>query len=1096
VARTVTLAIAAMLVLVVGPGRVLADGTVTGVENRGTRDEGGFTMRVLVLDLAAAAVESTIEVTDASGVELKMASRLPGRAYRVRWPWKDMTREMRLRAASLDGRATYDCPDARVPLEALRDTSNESEVRGLLQRFRAALGSCRETRFVQPNELEPTVYSDIKLEGAVRLQIERLDANGTADRTWTVNLRRGLPTSWKAADENTWIVREVASRILTLAGHAGAPAVTPAGDLTWRVSAAGLASPVEVRLAPHAWAPAAFEPLARAAFGAPQTSAARVDVVEALLTPTSTTLVAQDDALSKALAASPRAPQLHEQAALLVASFALREMFTYGDERAALNHLAAHLASARALRRGGSPTSAGKLAEAALLVLLGRTAEADAALRAFAGNQPAEVAWRRALQARATGDWRVLEKLPQLSLLEQRELAVALALRVSSARAFAELRERKPLFFVDWGRILLSIGPTVDVSNALAPGRFQGELAERAEVLRALGEREPGDVKALIARAPDPQRRVLPRALWDDAVQRGLVAAVSHLDGHLARQGLSEPRQQLRRMAGEQLATLDLMPLLDLHWSAYPLEDGPATPDQAARACAAVRRLLADQRERVPEYAMSNYRSRCLDDAAFTEWAPAAAAGTTLHGLSRFQESSKRNDRGETERVLRQLVTLDPWDTDALLWATGQGVLPDTIFAPVAAYDARLAGALADRHRDTPAYVTYARQHCQLDSDQCWDLANSLLAAGREAEAEDAFERALADAGDLVAASHQTRWLVERRIATGRQAAALQLAEQMASTGSGPGLITHARALEQLGRLEEAERVLQGMVERYPPNADVLAAFYVRHAGGPYAAQAAAALAKVFPGGPPSVRIRELSAPKAPFTIVSDVDPVNRGALEAAGLKGGAVLVAVNGYRVVNEEQFYVAQALRPGKEISLIWWDGKRMHERSFKPLADLHLALQEVAAPAAAARRDPPDPQRAMEGQLDFFSTGDSKAAFDALSSPDVEVRRRAAQFVLGHPDFRAEQMVPRLMADSDRQVRSTAIGWLIDLGPKEQWRTRILRELTRDADDRTATIALIHLGREGAREAIPDIRKAMERTPLRAAALEALTRLGEKP
>src|SRR4029453_10004592 len=122
-------------------------------------------------------------------------------------------------------------------------------------------------------------------------------------------------------------------------------------------------------------------------------------------------LLAQNERLSNVLAADFWNPSHHESAALLLSAFALREASgTFLDLRRTLCRLTAHLALADALRGAHDRTLQGRLAEAALLSLVGRQQDAVARLNATTSAElPEEArAWLRALRLRATLDWRLL----------------------------------------------------------------------------------------------------------------------------------------------------------------------------------------------------------------------------------------------------------------------------------------------------------------------------------------------------------------------------------------------------------------------------------------------------------------------------------------------------------------------------------------------------------------------------------------------------------------------------------------------------------------------------------------------------------------
>src|SRR6266513_4674998 len=92
------------------------------------------------------------------------------------------------------------------------------------------------------------------------------------------------------------------------------------------------------------------------------------------------TVIREDKRLSTALTENPLDPELHEEAALLIGSFAMRESAgsTFCDIRRCLCKMTAHMALARAVRQ--NPGACGTLAEAILCSLTGRETPAFALL--------------------------------------------------------------------------------------------------------------------------------------------------------------------------------------------------------------------------------------------------------------------------------------------------------------------------------------------------------------------------------------------------------------------------------------------------------------------------------------------------------------------------------------------------------------------------------------------------------------------------------------------------------------------------------------------------------------------------------------------
>ena len=192
----------------------------------------------------------------------------------------------------------------------------------------------------------------------------------------------------------------------------------------------------------YLWDPANFSGLAKQLIGlrngvAPSPrSATDPEIFQRLIRPTPEVLVREDKRLSEALTQTPLDPELHEEAALLIGSFALRQAGAcFYDVRRELSSLTAHLAIARALDQNSGPC--GELAEAILSTLCGRQSAALEILQRLERNRDTKAGlplelntiWNRALTMRNTGDYRKLDQPEHASLLERLEYVRALRLQ-------------------------------------------------------------------------------------------------------------------------------------------------------------------------------------------------------------------------------------------------------------------------------------------------------------------------------------------------------------------------------------------------------------------------------------------------------------------------------------------------------------------------------------------------------------------------------------------------------------------------------------------------------------------------------------------
>ena len=388
------------------------------------------------------------------------------------------------------------------------------------------------------------------------------------------------PWSWLPVPiRRPWIVTQTARAVIDLARFAKSPTPTPPAQLivsgmtvdpakpqqfAFRVGARDVA--VDVRS--YVWDPAAYVTIAQSegAEAARTTAGPAGDVAAALLAFTVERFQVQNAAISIALQQDYRNPSHHENAALLLSAFALREASrVFYDPRLALCRAAAHLAVARAMRGGAPSSPAGQLADIVLQVVAGRTGPAMKQLEVFerANASPAAQAWTRALRRRATHDWR--EPTPDsAALVERLEYMRAMARMLEAGASLEYLKTHAVEPAPDWGWRALDLPLTVENGHAFVDSTFERTLLEAVHVLgiHDPGRRE-GRRRGTLARAgrvvhrlkrrrryPRPRRRLVERLLSTRARARRvsrvfvLPRAVRIAGG---RRGVRAPRRQPSR---------------------------------------------------------------------------------------------------------------------------------------------------------------------------------------------------------------------------------------------------------------------------------------------------------------------------------------------------------------------------------------------------------------------------------------------------------------------------------------------------------------------------------------------------------------------
>ena len=388
------------------------------------------------------------------------------------------------------------------------------------------------------------------------LTIDRIDAAGASQRSWTVRFRGGVPDlGWAYPTEESYLVHAIAEEMAEMAlfSAAAPPAVTvtvkaadPAAGVSPHsydvaVQAPRFAAQRRITLTPHVWAASAYAPLAtdlakRAAGAGRGKIGAGGSALEALVTPTAAVFIAESGRVSRRLTASPADAEAHEQAAFILGAFALREAAReHSDTRMLLSRMTSHLALAAALRRGALASRDGPFASIIVSVLTGRQVEALEALAGLAGTtlSPAESAWIRALSIRTHGDWRQLAD-PAHSTLVSSSPASGHDCGGGASRAWTSWSwPREPI--PDWSRIGLPGDFSVDEGHFMPRGRPSrargartglGPITGHPPVPSNWSPQWPG-----CTRCRTPAIRVLDWATWAAATTRHIEAQIGRPTG-------------------------------------------------------------------------------------------------------------------------------------------------------------------------------------------------------------------------------------------------------------------------------------------------------------------------------------------------------------------------------------------------------------------------------------------------------------------------------------------------------------------------------------------------------------------------------------
>jgi hypothetical protein len=761
---------------------------------------------------------------------------------------------------------------------------------------------------------------------------------------------------WRYAHEQSWLVAETLGSLdglAHLARHKEARAdaeVMP--DVADAPAGRGYVFHVkthqgeafDLTIDDYLLSPAVFAPVAKRWLDGMTAHHVKNDrhVAGVLVSPTIGSLHAINVAVSDALTRDPLDVEAHEDAALLVAAFALKDHAAgHTDTRRLQTRIVAHLAMAQALRGTQTKSASGRLASVALLVLGRRNAAAIATL----DNEPAigspdEKAWARALRLRATDDWRLASWDDNLTLFERLALFEAQNERIHTdrvmQRALALPQEQRQL--ADWGRIVLNGDSSVgqcqfamhgwrwDMAETDQASRlFRGGIGVDGAAPAATLNVEP-TTSEVRATAQGPQVEVIDWGTVAAFEQRQLGARLSYeLACYERIYGLPDDTAKTAQSQEAMFGQVTLFPVETHRWV--------KTREDYERLAASGVRLVRERPQLVTQHlwmllGRPTPLGRPVDLPPYTDWfVPLQPLGMNLPGrLEEMQVPAAAFDA---------VVAVDPYDTGAH-WARirlRHGEKPDyaTVVAglgPALEWTLEFMLAAGDlAPAGSAEQLKWLGRRCDIDADGCERLGYALKEAHEDEKAAEAYRRQWREGADRVLVANSMQWLVDYDNAHGKREEAFRIARDAADTFSARGLLTLAKLDEDTSDLDGAALVLRKMADRYASQHD-LVEFYDRRLGKGetrWRNEREAAMKKLFPVGIEKVDAPP-SGPPMDGVYLADVEPAGH----AAGFQENDVVVSLDGTRVHSRDQWaYVWDLSKGAEKRILIWRQGQYIEVR-----------------------------------------------------------------------------------------------------------------------------------------------------------------------
>ncbi|MEZ5327103.1 MAG: hypothetical protein R3F19_18805 [Verrucomicrobiales bacterium] len=759
------------------------------------------------------------------------------------------------------------------------------------------------------------------------------------------------------SNEEEWIVAEVATylnRVVSLASaeKPGAMEIAADGEHRFKVTGGRLSAAVDVELKDHIWDPDGFASLTKSLMVAGKLKAAAAvkaagdapqNPVAVLTTPTAENLQELNERLSKALRQEPGSAELHRQAAFLLGAFALRENSGhFHDTRVTLSHMAAHMALAAAL--DSSPEKArasaeGRLLPALLDVLTGREKLAAAALSKRDNATTPEAAWRRALDLHVRMDWRAMggnkTKAPG-TLLEQLEFFRAVTNCVSPDSAIARMREwtGEQEMVPDWSRIVLKYDCSVQTGHfcsdflsselrdaAITTGFTAEELDAAAmkrfaTVLNTAREPKSGDPFYIITVGD-----------WAQHSQRHLMQFTLRQIPWMEKSwGVQEAADQFMDSLAPFLTNLTLFPLVGFEcWSKLTDQQKEASAKKAAMLATAEPWTVVARRWKALENEGLAGAALPAADKWFTDLVP---FGTQYNAYNRRLLAGADMLSGEDLAKARAMAPYDPilvnYRAGEILKSGGSVAQLLKEAGDLPQYNAGLARMAAEFVISDPeAYIKAMRTVVSMQPDYYGTLAGYFLERGRIDEAMQCYQSLIDEGNNSIRASNMSGLLMSYYLEKGQKEKAKAVAEFSADVYSYRGLVTMIDYCIAAGAADEALDWAKKLDERYD---DINPTMVVCGQFPKFAKEEGYAdfMKNLFPDGLKKVTLASFKGEPDAGTQLAEESNYTR----SAKITLRDVIVAVQGFKVDNQDQYTYARDLNPALKLKLILWDGKSYRE------------------------------------------------------------------------------------------------------------------------------------------------------------------------
>ena len=648
-------------------------------------------------------------------------------------------------------------------------------------------------------------------------------------------------------------------------------------------------------------------------------------------------------------------PGLHEQAAVLLGAFTLREHSGhFFDIRSLLCRITAHLVMAHQLL-GEKPLGInGQITEVMLLTLMNNQVSALDKLNSIKEGDSAVMKWRRALQAFNTSDYRPLAEIKNLSEIERIARFQAFSKSTENATKAWENLSDKEKAASDFIRIANGVNHSVENGHELLAVSIPAELKEVAIVYEmSHGQRLHREQLASALNAT-PERclsvanngvqvRVIGWGQWAMFFQRHLGHAINENFSFMNEQwGVPDDAKEFSAKCDQMFGELRLYPFVQILVGSVP-RTSKSAQENSLKIIVTTPHLVPSECWEQFCYALSREEENKANKHAYAWFKHSPPPGTVYDLFLRlsFEDLITMHKPGAINRIIK-FREMAPYGTFIPVYLmhneyhdhpTYEQV--EEMVGPMLPYSTEAVDILADMVKDQPdRYEKLMSSEAEVDPSYYFTLGNYFRSRNQDEKAVVYFEKGYKLSTDRVWAAAYAGWLAQYYLKKGETNKAQTVVDEAGEVYSAAGLRAKAEFLEATGKYDEAFEWYAKIEERYGDSGP-LVAFCTRYKTKTGDQHFDSELqtwltTKLFTNGMEHTSLKDFqSAPADGVLIRQENDLVRQ-----AGLKIGSVIVAFDGIRVHNFEQYsYVREASKTPEMNLIVWQDSHYLEVKASPP-------------------------------------------------------------------------------------------------------------------------------------------------------------------